>query len=527
MKRKSTKAKSANKTSASRASDPNKSFGRTSLFKRGKGLPTAGSRSRLIEEFDRVKTGVDGLDSILNGGFLKGGTYLLLGAPGTGKTIFANQVCFHQIKNGGRAVYVTLLAESHTRMFGNLKPMQFFDSSKVSTEIQYLSGYSILEKEGLDGLLRLLRDLVYQHGANILFIDGIASADELSGSTVQFKKFVHHLNSVIGIAGCTTFLLSSQVGDQTQPEYTMVDGIVELTFCRTNMKTARQIEVRKFRGSAHLYGQHFLEIDDQGLHVYPRIEALYGREREPIAMRGRCGFGVPDLDRMFDGGLARGSVTGLLGPVGCGKTQFGMNFLREGAKLGEASMLLSMYEHPERLAAKMSNLKQPIDSFIAKGTLTILRREAGEMLVDKTVSRLLKEVERHKIKRLFIDGIHGFKTNMLRAERLPEIITAAFHELRALGVTTLFVEETDILAAGASHALSNHSAITDNLISFRHASLDGRSISIVNFLKTRESSHSHEVRELLLEKTGIRVGSVVSFVSSELPVVRKVGDFEK
>ena len=307
----------------------------------------------------------------------------------------------------------------------------------------------------------------------------------------------------------------------------MVDGIVELTFCRSNMKTARQIEVRKFRGSSHLYGQHFLEISDQGLRVYPRIEALYGQERPPTMQRGRCAFGIPEFDLMLEGGLARGTVTGLLGPVGCGKTQFGMNFLRDGASRGEPSMLLSMYEHPDRLAAKMAALKQPIDSMIENGSLTILRREAGENLVDKTISHLLREVESRKIKRLFIDGINGFRTNMLRVERLPEILTAALHELRALGVTTLFVEETDIMAESAGHALSNHSAITDNLLCFRHVVLNGRSISVVNILKTRECNHDQEVREICLTRTGVQLGVTVDYVTSLLPVVRRIGELDK
>ena len=62
-------------------------------------------------ELERVPSGIPGLDIILSGGFLKGGLYIIQGPPGTGKTTFGNQVCFHHVACGGRALYVTLLAE--------------------------------------------------------------------------------------------------------------------------------------------------------------------------------------------------------------------------------------------------------------------------------------------------------------------------------------------------------------------------------------------------------------------------------
>ena len=58
----------------------------------------------------RRPTGLAGLDRILEGGLLVSGVYIVQGPPGAGKTILANQMCFHHAANGGRAMYVTLLA---------------------------------------------------------------------------------------------------------------------------------------------------------------------------------------------------------------------------------------------------------------------------------------------------------------------------------------------------------------------------------------------------------------------------------
>lgn len=59
----------------------------------------------------RVESGIPRLDSILKGGFFRGGTYTLYGPPGAGKTILANQLCFNHIERTGRhCVYFTVLA---------------------------------------------------------------------------------------------------------------------------------------------------------------------------------------------------------------------------------------------------------------------------------------------------------------------------------------------------------------------------------------------------------------------------------
>jgi RecA/RadA recombinase len=80
-------------------------------------------------ELERMPSGIPGLAIILTGGFLKGGLYIVQGPPGTGKTTFGNQVCFHHVASGGRALYVTLLAEYHARMMQHLSVMTFFDGS--------------------------------------------------------------------------------------------------------------------------------------------------------------------------------------------------------------------------------------------------------------------------------------------------------------------------------------------------------------------------------------------------------------
>src|SRR5688500_12382875 len=117
---------------------------------------------------ERFASGIAGLDEVLKGGLFKAGIYIVSGRPGAGKTIFGNQICFHHANRGERALYVTLLAETHTQMLMHMQSLSFFDSKRIGESISYVSAYTTIEREGLDGLLKLLRSAVREQRVTLL-----------------------------------------------------------------------------------------------------------------------------------------------------------------------------------------------------------------------------------------------------------------------------------------------------------------------------------------------------------------------
>src|SRR6188474_1433237 len=99
-------------------------------------------------QLELVPTRVSRLDEILPGGLFKGGVYIFHGEPGTGKTILANQICFNHVAEQGSALYVSLLAESHTRMLQHLRSMTFFDEAAMP-RLYYVSATPTFANEGL------------------------------------------------------------------------------------------------------------------------------------------------------------------------------------------------------------------------------------------------------------------------------------------------------------------------------------------------------------------------------------------
>ncbi len=124
----------------------------------------------------RLPTSVPGLDAVLRGGLLQGGAYIITGEPGAGKTILANQICFNHVAAGGRAVYLTLLAELHTRMLSHLQTLAFFDVRPIGDARSYMNGYQALIDQGLSGLLDMVRQAIRSQQASLIVLDGLATA---------------------------------------------------------------------------------------------------------------------------------------------------------------------------------------------------------------------------------------------------------------------------------------------------------------------------------------------------------------
>lgn len=225
------------------------------------------------EKEPRLQTGVTGIDTITRGGLFRAGLYIVVGRPGSGKTTVAHQIAFHHVKRRGRVAYVTLLSENHARMVTQMRSMSFYDETCVGASVIYTNGFSALETGGLDGLLKVLRSCVREQKADLLVLDGLVSASASSSTPVQYKKFINELQSWVGVVGCTIlFLTSGNPGASAEPEYTMVDGIIELRSRRIGLRRLRHLSIRKFRGTSVLEGSHNYEITGDGLIVYPRIE---------------------------------------------------------------------------------------------------------------------------------------------------------------------------------------------------------------------------------------------------------------
>jgi circadian clock protein KaiC len=458
---------------------------------------------------DRVPSGIAGLDTILSGGFLKGGLYIVQGTPGTGKTTLANQIAFNHITAGGRALYTTLLAEYHSRMMQHLGGMSFFDASKIPDQLTYISGFGVLRKDGPKGLLDVLRREIVARGSSVLILDGFASARRSGTAEQDVNEFFHELQAIAIATGCTAFLLTSAENVGSTPEYTMVDGILELSDHLFGWSAESALQVVKLRGSAYLRGRHAFRITDDGLVVYPRIEALLARPSRAEALAGETvTTGVEWLDKMLQGGFPATSTTMLMGPAGIGKTTLGLQFLAACSETAPG-LLFGFYETPARIDHKVNAVCEPLRGLLDSGVVEILWQPPTDGLIDAYGMRLLDAIHRRGVRRLFIDGLGAFQ-NPAKPERMGHFMTALMNELRVLGVTTVYtLEVPDIIGPYIRAPISDLSNLAENLISLRYVELRSRLHRLISILKVRDSNFDPSLYQFALTDHGMVIETTV------------------
>jgi len=446
---------------------------------------------------DRMETGITGLDAVLRGGLLPRSVYLVKGQPGAGKTILASHICFHQASRGERALYVTLLSETHDRMLAHLAQLDFFDPTLIPSRLSYVSGQATIEQSGLKGLSELLRREVRSHHPTLIVLDGFVTVEETAATPHELKKFIHELQIACSLVGATMLLLTSARADPASPAHAMVDGVIQLSDHRVDKRSERELELTKFRGSGYLKGGHAFQITDAGFIVHPRLESVL---RDPPTndpcKRERLSTGLPRLDDVFQGGLLCGSSTVLFGTTGTGKTTLGLHFLN-GSSASEPGLHFGFFEAPARVLFKSELLGLDLAQKQKAGHLEIQWHPSTERVLDALGHRLLTSVRARGVKRLFVDGFDGFLKAAADEERITHFMAALTNELRGLGVTALYTSELhDLFGNRVSLPAQGMSSLAENALLLRLVERDRQLARMLTVIKLRDSDYDGTQREL-------------------------------
>ncbi len=451
-----------------------------------------------------VTTSVPGLDGILGGGLVEGDLYLIEGMAGAGKTILSSQIGFHRVAQGDMVLYVTLIAESHTKLLSHLKALSFYNPDAISDRMLFVSGYHKLMRDGLSGFLALIASTIKTSRPRFMVIDGFRSAHEFSSTELELSQFIHELSAFINTARCTTLILTPLSGNEPHPEHTLVDGLVELNRFNSGMRRAREIEVHKLRARSSARQALLQDHRQRACHVPAHrgvaAERAFGAGlQEPPRIRH------PDFDQMLGVVVVRGSTTTLVGPSGVGKTLLGLKFLQTGVEQGEKCVYFGLYESSERLMAKAQSVGIDLSELLKDGRLTLAWHPAVELAIDELAFELLDVVQRTQAARVVVDGIDGFRQSANRTERIGLFLNALSHRLREAGVTSLLTEELPLYGEATQPATLRASVMTENIGLLRYVEANSALYWMLSVVKQREGMHDSGIRRLTIDSRGLHI----------------------
>src|SRR5688500_4936752 len=134
-------------------------------------MEQAGDAARQAEAPDMLETGVPNLDRVLGGGLRRGSLTMLIGAPGNGKTILAQQIAFHLAERGAPTLFLTGYSETHDKLIAHSRALRFFAPARIGQQIQFASLTGLLGQgaaETEDAIVATAR----QQRAALVVLDG-------------------------------------------------------------------------------------------------------------------------------------------------------------------------------------------------------------------------------------------------------------------------------------------------------------------------------------------------------------------
>lgn len=233
---------------------------------------------------------------------------------------------------------------------------------------------------------------------------------------------------------------------------------------------------------------------------------------------------------MVGGGLRPASVTMLLGASGTGKTLLGLHFLAAGSREGEPGLHFGFSETPSQLLRNAEGLGSGLSRQLRSRLIERYWHSPGDdLLPDAVAETIIALVRKNRIRRLFIDGIDGFADALLDRGRTGKFFAAFGSELRALGVATIFSQETrDLFAPEIELPLSEMAGTLDSIIFLRHVELRARLHRLISVMKMRGGGTDSSLREFSIGERGIQISPTFDSAEAILTgIARARPDFSK
>ncbi len=234
--------------------------------------------------WEKIKTGIPGMDELLNGGIPKRNIVLLSGGPGTGKTIFSQQYLYYGLTQGEPGVYVAL-EEHPVQVRRNMAEFgwdirKYEEEGKFAIVDAFTGGigeaakretYVVTSIDDFGEFIDVVKEALRATRAVRVVVDSVSTLYITKPSVA--RGILMNLKRVLSGLG-TTALLVSQVsvterGFGGPGVEHAVDGIIRLDLDEVEGELKRSLIIWKMRGTKHDMRRHPFDITDKGIVVYP------------------------------------------------------------------------------------------------------------------------------------------------------------------------------------------------------------------------------------------------------------------
>ena len=465
--------------------------------------------------FNKLPTGIAGLDQIMLGGLPASRPTLVAGSAGSGKTVFALQFLAEGIRRFNETgVFVTFeeptsdLRHSGTSLGFDIQAWEaegrwsFVDASPVAADEGAVAG-----SYDFGALVARIEHAVQQIGAKRLCLDSLGAVFARFTDPAIVRLELFRVASALKEMGVTSVLTVERSEDQAGissfgVEEFVADNVLILRNVLEREKRRRTLEVLKFRGAEHRTGEWlFTVVHEEGIVVLPiSLMAL-----RPQASSERVTTGNASLDRMCSGGFYRDSVVVVSGPTGSGKTLMSSEFVAAGIGAGERCVLISFEESLEQLVRNAASWGIDLGALERGGNLKIICEYPEVASLEDHFVAMKKVIEEFSPQRVAIDNLSALE-RISTGRGIRDFIIGLASFLKQLEITSLITSTTTTLIGGPSITESHISTLADGIILLRYVEYQSEMRRALVVLKMRGAAHEKGIREFTIDDEGMHVG---------------------
>jgi circadian clock protein KaiC len=454
---------------------------------------------------DRIPTGSARLDEILNGGLLKNGINLIVGVPGSGKTILSQQVAFQNATVERPALYLSTLSEPMDKIVRYGQSLQFFDPAALrDRRVIYEDLGKHLGTDGLDEVLKALDGYLKELQPGIVVIDSLRAFHAMSPDVGAFRMFLYGMLRRLTASATTSIWNApySRAEAADTAEFATADAIIALDLKQVAQREVRLLQVLKLRGSGYQSGEHLYRVTDAGINVFPRLAEPQIATRYDMSP-SRAGTGIDALDKLLgEGGYWAGATTLIAGPSGIGKTLMGLHFVYRGAEVGEPGIIATFQESESQLKRIVSSFGWSIDN----PNVHVLSRGVVDINIDEWVYDLIDLADKTRAKRILVDSLPDLEAAAGDSIRFREWMFSVTQRFSRSGISLMMVVEVPELFE--LRRISEHgiSHLADNVILLQYVQDGAELARALTVLKTRAMHHRPMVHRYEITDSGFVLG---------------------
>jgi len=227
----------------------------------------------VIQLSERAPTGIDGLDALIEGGFLRGDAILLAGGTGSGKTIFSTQFIYNGATHyGEKGVYATFEEDAKTLKRNMLR--FGFDLERLERERAIkVVDLETLKGGGLSANIEFILGALNEIDGKRLVIDSLTAFLSACTDNLEYRVLMHLIYRMLKTRGYTTIMTCSvSKGANTLGlgiEEFIADSVISLEKVIDGLELKTRFLIHKMRGTDHSRKYHSVIVTDKGLQIVP------------------------------------------------------------------------------------------------------------------------------------------------------------------------------------------------------------------------------------------------------------------